>query len=79
MPVDVQTTINLVGGAILAVVGWFARQLYQSVKDLQSDIRKIEVNLPTNYVSKFDYNEGLKEIKGMLDKIFDKLDDKADK
>jgi len=77
--VDVQTTINLVGGAILAVVGWFARQLYQSVKDLQFDIRKIEVSLPTNYVSKFDYNEGLKEIKGMLDKIFDKLDDKADK
>lgn len=76
---DVQTTINLVGGAILAVVGWFARQLYQSVKDLQFDIRKIEVSLPTNYVSKFDYNEGLKEIKGMLDKIFDKLDDKADK
>jgi len=77
--VDVQTTINLVGGAILAVIGWFARQLYQSVKDLQFDIRKIEVSLPTNYVSKFDYNEGLKEIKGMLDKIFDKLDDKADK
>ena len=76
---DVQTTINLIGGAILAVVGWFARQLYQSVKDLQSDIRKIEVSLPTNYVSKFDYNEGLKEIKGMLDKIFDKLDNKADK
>jgi len=76
---DVQATINLVGGAILAVIGWFARQLYQSVKDLQSDIRKIEVGLPTNYVSKFDYNEGLKEIKGMLDKIFDKLDDKADK
>lgn len=76
---DVQTTINLVGGAILAVIGWFARQLYQSVKDLQFDIRKIEVSLPTNYVSKFDYNEGLKEIKGMLDKIFDKLDDKADK
>jgi len=77
--VDVQTTINLVGGAILAVIGWFARQLYQSVKDLQFDIRKIEVSLPTNYVSKFDYNEGLKEIKGMLDKIFDKLDNKADK
>ena len=76
---DVQSTINLVGGAVLAVIGWFARQLYQSVKDLQSDIRKIEVSLPTNYVSKSDFNETMKEIRIIVQKIFDKLDSKADK
>jgi len=76
---DVQTTINLVGGAILAVIGWFARQLYQSVKDLQADIRKIEVSLPTNYVAKTDFNDTMREIRSMFEKIFDKLDNKADK
>ncbi|RIZ66263.1 MAG: hypothetical protein D0531_05210 [Methylococcales bacterium] len=76
---DVQTTINLVGGAILAVIGWFARQLYQSVKDLQTDIRKIEVSLPTSYVSKTDFNDTMREIRNMFEKIFDKLDNKADK
>ena len=76
---DVQTTINLVGGAILAVVGWFARQLYQSVKDLQADIRKIEVSLPTSYVAKADFNDTMREIRSMFEKIFDKLDNKADK
>ena len=76
---DVQTTINLVGGAILAVIGWFARQLYQSVKDLQADIRKIEVSLPTNYVAKTDFNDTMREIRNMFEKIFDKLDNKADK
>jgi len=76
---DVQTTINLVGGAILAVIGWFARQLYQSVKDLQADIRKIEVSLPTNYVAKADFNDTMREIRSMFEKIFDKLDNKADK
>jgi len=75
----VQTTINLVGGAILAVIGWFARQLYQSVKDLQADIRKIEVSLPTNYVAKTDFNDTMREIRSMFEKIFDKLDNKADK
>ena len=76
---DVQATINLVGGAILAVIGWFARQLYQSVKDLQADIRKIEVSLPTSYVAKTDFNDTMREIRSMFEKIFDKLDNKADK
>ena len=76
---DAQTAINLVGGAILAVVGWVARQLYQSIRDLQRDIKGIEVSLPTNYVQKTEFNSSLKEIKEMLNKIFDKLDDKADK
>jgi len=76
---DAQTAINLVGGSILAIVGWVARQLYQSIRDLQQDIKGIEVSLPTNYVQKTEFNSNLKEIKEMLNKIFDKLDDKADK
>lgn len=76
---DVQTAINLIGGALLAIVGWVARQLYQSIRDLQLDIKNIEVALPTNYVQKTEFNSNLKEIKEMLNKIFDKLDDKADK
>jgi hypothetical protein len=76
---DTQTTINLVGGAVLAAIGWFARQIYQAVKDLEADIRHIEVNLPTNYVSKSDFSETLRDIKTMFQKIFDKLDGKADK
>jgi len=76
---DAQTAINLVGGSILAIVGWVARQLYQSIRDLQRDIKGIEVSLPTNYVQKTEFNSSLKEIKEMLNKIFDKLDDKADK
>ena len=76
---DAQTAINLVGGAILAIVGWVARQLYQSIRDLQQDIKGIEVSLPTNYVQKTEFNSNLKEIKEMLNKIFDKMDDKSDK
>ena len=76
---DAQTSINLVGGALLAIVGWVARQLYQSIRDLQRDIKSIEVSLPTNYVQKTEFNSNLREIKEMLNKIFDKLDDKADK
>ena len=76
---EIQTVINLVGGAVLTVVGWFARELYSSVKSMQKDIKDIEIHLPTSYVSKLDFNDTMKEIKEMVHKIFDKLDNKADK
>jgi hypothetical protein len=41
--------------------------------------QKIEIALPTNYVRKDEFSDGVKEIKEMLGKIFDRLDNKADK
>jgi hypothetical protein len=35
--------------------------------------------MPLNYVTRADYRNDIDEIKGMLGKIFDKLDGKADK
>jgi len=35
--------------------------------------------LPTNYVAKTDFNDTMREIRSMFEKIFDKLDNKADK
>lgn len=74
-----QNIINLIGGAILAVIGWFARQLWESVNALKNDIQKIEVDLPTNYVRKVDIEARFDKLETILSKIFDKLDEKADK
>jgi hypothetical protein len=76
---DFQTVINLCAGTAVAVFGWFARELWVAVKDLKEDIHKIEVELPSHYLRKDEFAEGMKEIKEMLGKIFDKLDEKADK
>ena len=76
---ETQTVINILAGSCLSVAGWLARQLYSSVKELQKDIKDIEINLPTNYVSKSDFNDTMKEIREIVSKIFDKLDNKADK
>jgi hypothetical protein len=35
--------------------------------------------LPTSYVARNDYREDAREIKDMLNKIFDKLENKVDK
>ena len=76
---DFQTLINFCAGAAVAVFGWFARELWVAVKDLKEDIHKIEVELPSHYLRKDEFAEAMKEVKEMLGKIFDKLDDKADK
>lgn len=76
---DVQTIINVIAGSILTVLGWFARELWGAIKELQRDMREIEINLPNNYVKKEDFSKSLTEIKELCDKIFDKLDKLNDK
>jgi hypothetical protein len=70
-----QQTINLILGACMAVAGWFARELWTAVQELKNDLSK----LPTIYVVRQDYKDDMREVKEMLSKIFDRLDNKADK
>lgn len=79
MKMDPQIVINILGGILLTGIGWAARELWGAVKALREDLQKIEVALPTNYVRKDEFASGIKEIKDMLERIFEKLDHKADK
>ena len=76
---DLQILINVIGGSILAIMGWFARQLWEAVKELRADLHRIEVQLPSNYIRRDEFTDGMKELKEMLGKIFDRLDNKVDK
>ena len=74
-----QSTINMVFGAILAVSGWFARILWEAVQALKEDLHRIEVDLPIHYVRKDDLDKRMDHIETMFQRIYDKLDGKADK
>ena len=74
-----QHVIDAVLGVSSMTLGWFARELWSAVKELKSDLAKLREALPKTYVTKDDYREDLNEIKSMLNKIFDKLDNKQDK
>ena len=76
---DVQTLINVGGGVILAGVGWWARVIWDSVQRLKEDLHEIEVDLPKSYVSKSDLDKRMEHIESMFQRIYDKLDGKADK
>jgi len=74
-----QDLINLAFGAAASVLGWFARELWSAVKELKIDLAKLREELPRTYVVRDDYKSDIREIKEMLTKLFDRLDNKADK
>ena len=76
---DTQTLINLGGAVILAGMGWLARELWGAVKELRKDLHTIEVALPSNYIRKDEFQEGVKELKDICRQIFERLENKADK
>ncbi len=80
---DTQSIINLGAGTFLAILGWLARQLWDAMKELRSSVHKIEIDLPKHYIRREEFSDGLREIKDICDKIFDRIDKmeqrKADK
>jgi len=76
---DAQTVMNLISGSAIAMGGWFAREIWSAVKELRKDLHEIEVELPKTYVSKFDLDKRMDHIEAMFQRIYDKLDGKADK
>jgi predicted amidophosphoribosyltransferase len=74
-----QMVINIVGGAILSVIGWFARVLWDSVQELRKDLKQIEIHLPTNYVKKDELTVRFDRIEQLLDRLYEKLESKADR
>ena len=74
-----QEVINLVITCFGAILGWLLKAMWEAVRDLKNDIRDIEAELHTKYVSRDDYKDDIAEIKDILKQIFAKLDTKADK
>lgn len=76
---EMQQIIDLGLGAVMAVIGWFARELWSAVKELKSDLSKLREDLPKDYVARDDYRQDIRELKEIMNKIFDRLDNKQDK
>jgi len=74
-----QSVVNLALSAVLATIGWFARQLWGAVQKLKDDLHKIEADLPKTYVLKDDLDKRMDHIEHMIQRIYDKLDGKLDK
>ena len=76
---EYQAMFNFVGGILLVAIGWWCKEIWDSVKTLKADIKAIEIDLPKNYVSKTDIESRFDKIDATLERLFDRLDAKADK
>lgn len=76
---DFQTLINVGAGTVLAVIGWFARQLWGAVQELRGDLARLREELPKTYITKDDFKDAVAELKAILHTIDAKLDRKQDK
>jgi len=72
---DSQMLFNIAVGLASFFGGWVLNNITKAVDRLDSDVRK----MPMTYVSKDEYHRDIADIKLMLGKIFDKLDNKVDK
>lgn len=72
---DNQTLFNVAVAIAGFFGGWTLNRIYIAIDRLDNDVR----SMPAVYVSRDDYRADNKEIKDLLGKIFDKLDNKADK
>lgn len=69
-----------------AVIGYWVKQISKTQdtiiadqKVLEADMQQFEIKVAERYIAKEDYRRDIYEIKQMLGKIFDKMDQKADK
>jgi hypothetical protein len=76
---EYQAMFNFVAGILLVATGWWCKEIWDSVKTLKEDIKSIEIDLPKNYVSKKDIDSRFDKIDATLERLFDRLDAKADK
>jgi hypothetical protein len=74
-----QTLINIGSGTLLATFGWFARELWDAMKSIKEDIHLLEVKLAKEYTTQQDMNARFDKLEGILERIFDRIDKKADK
>ena len=76
---EIQSLIDIALSTVLFVLGWFAREMWSAVKELQKDIAQLREALPREYVPKNEYREDIRDLKLMLEKIFDEMKHKVDK
>jgi hypothetical protein len=72
---EIQVLFNIIVGVAAFFGGWSLNQITRSIERLDKDVR----NMPLTYVTQNAYQRDIDDIKAMLSKIFDKLDEKVDK
>lgn len=83
---DHQMMFNIGIGIISSMLGWWLNNVWTALKDLQDADRElaekvasIEVLVAGQYVTRDEFNNVLSQVFNKLDRIIEKLNEKADR
>ena len=65
--------------AVGGLGGWVLKAVWEAIRDLKNDVKDLGHEVRVGYVRRDDFLDAIDRIETMLSRIFDKLDDKADK
>lgn len=83
---DHQMMFNIGIGVISSMLGWWLNNVWTSLKELQAADRElaekvasIEILVAGQYVTREEFNSVLSQVFSKLDRIIEKLNEKADR
>jgi hypothetical protein len=74
-----QTLFDVIMALVSGLGGWVLGTMWQEIKAAREDHADLLKTLPETYARRDDVAEALERINKGLERIFDKLDGKADK
>lgn len=83
---DTQTMFNIAVGLVSTMMGWWLNNVWSSLKELQAADRELaekvgelQVVVAGQYMTRDEFNNVLGQVFKKLDRIIEKLNEKADK
>lgn len=74
-----QTIVNWAFGLAGTLGGFVLKAMWDAINKLRDDLAALNEKIGREYVRRDDYRDDIAEMKSMLARIFDKLDEKQDK
>lgn len=69
-----QTIVNWLFAGFGATFGWVLKVIWDAIKELKTDLRQIERDLPEVYVRKDDFKDSVRDLKQDMKEGFSKID-----
>jgi hypothetical protein len=74
-----QELFNILAMGVGGLGGWVLKAVWEAIRDLKNDVKELGYEVRVGYVRRDDFLDAIDRIETMVSRIFDKLDDKADK
>jgi transposase len=64
-----QTTINWIGIAVIGCAGWFARMIWDRLREIEKNQKDLEIVVARDYVSNGDLSHAIADIKVVMQTV----------